>query len=324
MRGTFILSLDCEGKWGMADTIDPSYDFINQQSLVRVYADLLELLKSHDMLATFAFVGAFTLTEQERSAFADAFEDVQYRGANWLRKFREAQASGHLDGWFCPEAHDMAKAAGHEIGSHGFLHLPFDDAATPDARLFADVGAAVKAARHKGVKLETFVFPRNLVGRVSALTEHGFTGFRGTLRQSRLVSLAKELAVSAAAQPQGVVENGLTVIPPGHFFNWRVGLRKRVPKAATAQRWRSMLQSASRSGGVVHLWLHPHNIISGPETMDVLRDVLASAARMRDAGEIEIVTQAQYARRALKRLTARCGSASHPDWPPAAGPIFRQ
>src|SRR5215207_4853114 len=126
MPGTFIISLDCEGKWGMADRISELHDrVITREALVAAYEKICGLLTAREIPASFAFVMAFVLTEEERGEFAKALSDVTVDGANWMRHYRAAEMTGNLDGWFCPEALDIVrKDARHEIACHGFRHLP--------------------------------------------------------------------------------------------------------------------------------------------------------------------------------------------------------
>lgn len=295
MPGSFIVSLDCEGKWGMADKIGPEHGFITEASLTEAYARLLAAFGRHGVPATFAFVGAFVLDEAGRRRHRDLFRDIPYEGRNWLRNYRLAEAAGALDGWFCPAALDMALEGGHEIASHGFSHVPFDDPATPDADLAADIEAAVEVGRARGVPPRTFVYPRNRVGRTRLLAANGFGAYRTLLPgRGQILKLLREFNVLERSQPDGTVRDGLLEIPAGYFLNWRQGIRRRVPRAVTRARWSSVLGHAARTGGVAHLWLHPHNIISAPETLGVLDRILGRAARLRDAGDLLIETQADY------------------------------
>ena len=50
-------------------------------------------------------------------------------------------------------------------------------------------------------------------------------------------------------------------------------------------------------GGIVHYWLHPENVATAPSTLGVLRSIVGIAARSRDAGYCEVLTQADYCRR---------------------------
>lgn len=298
MPGTFIISLDCEGKWGMADKIGPEHDFITHRNLVDAYKTIVDAFALHGIKATFAFVGAFTLTEAECSRYLSLVVETYYRGIDWNTHFLAAKARGDMDGWFCPEALDMARSAGHEISSHGFTHVPFDDPQMSAATLDADLAAAVMVAKDKGYVIDTFVYPRNQVGHTDLLIKHGIGAYRSFLpTMNRFTSLMREVNVMGTSQAHGMRDGELVVIPAGYFLNWRQGLRKRIPKQVTVRRWQSILKHAACHDGVAHLWLHPHNIISGPETMDVLSDILAMVARMRDIGQIVVQTQAEYAQR---------------------------
>ena len=294
MAGRFVVSLDCEGKWGMADAISPKYDFITERKLERTYARLVAMFAAREIKATFAFVGAFTLPPEDRADFLGRMADPSYEGQPWTRHFRRAEKEGRIDGWFCPAAFDMVAEAGHEIASHGFSHVPFDDPSTLDTDLDNDVALAVAAAAKRSVDLRTFVYPRNRVGRPEILVRHGVLGYRGQLSNgSRLSSLLRELHVLDNAQTYSPgITGALNVIPAGYFLNWQVGLRKLVPMAVSRARWRSILQSAARSDGVAHLWFHPHNLLSGPETEQLLDGILSDVEELRETGDIEVVTMA--------------------------------
>lgn len=296
MAGTMIISLDCEGKWGMADHIGPEHHIITENNLNKAYIKLVNLLREYDIKATFAFVSAFILNENDRKNFEYFFQDVEYRGENWLRCYRDAQLSGNLDGWFCPQAFELAAANGHEIASHGFMHLPFDD---PNSNL-EDISRELEGVRAvseaKGVSPTTFIFPRNTVGHLSYLRNNGFIGYRTRLNVAgRLQSLAREMNILEKSQVVSKVTDGLVPIPAGHFLNWRHGLRRFIPKSVTVSRWKSILNDAASTDSVAHLWLHPHNLISAPSTADTLQAVLAYAAKLRNAGLINIQTQHEYA-----------------------------
>jgi len=301
MTATFILSLDCEGKWGMADHITPYHDHhLTADKLRGAYLALTALFARYEVPATFAFVMAFILSGAEQEVVDDLFPDHP-AGRAWLASFRSAQARGDLGGWTLPEALDIVRDDGrNEIASHGFSHLPLDED-TPRDLAEREFAACDRVARMRGLALDTLVFPRNQVGHVDLLAEHGVLGYRERLARGhdkirKAAALASELNVFERPQPDAVPSRDRAMaIPSGHFFNWRVGARRMVPRWTTAMRWRAMLEAAG-TGDVVHLWLHPHNIITGPETLPLLERVLRDVARLRDAGRLEIATQATYCR----------------------------
>lgn len=263
-------------------------------SLIRIYQDILQLFRQHDLKATFAFVAAFTMTKEERARFEDRFVDIDYRGRNWLRHYRADRARGDADSWFCPEAFEMAREHGHEIASHGFCHVPFDDTAMPREYLANEVASAVAVAQAKGLKLETFIYPRNLVAHQTVLRDFGFKGYRASLGGSRRSRFLREFNLFERAQQHGEEVDGMIRIPPGYFFNWRKGLRAGVPGTVMVARWKSVLNTAVERGEVAHLWFHPHNLLSGPKTIETLDEVITVASRLRDRGKLNVLTQAEY------------------------------
>lgn len=302
MTATFILSLDCEGKWGMADKITHYHDrHLTTAKLSEAYASLLALFERYEIPVTFAFVMAFLLSGEEQRDNDHLFPTCD-AGSRWLSRFRDAQAHGSLEGWTHPELLDRVREKErHEIACHGFSHLPLDHSIT-SATAGAEFDACKQVAAMRGVTLETLVYPRNQVGHVDLLKPNGFGGFRDRLsrpegKAGMLMALASELNIYERTQPARIPARGEPVrIPAGHFFNWRVGARKRVPMAITKLRRKNLL-ARSGDGDVVHLWLHPHNIITGPQTLASLEQILRKVADRRHQGKVETMTQSQYCRR---------------------------
>jgi peptidoglycan/xylan/chitin deacetylase (PgdA/CDA1 family) len=300
--GTFIVSLDCEGKWGMADHLQP---YIQQHftdaALAALYDDLVRLFASYDVPATFAYVMAFTLSPEERRAFPQLDGGAGRRPDPWMAHHWADLERGNQQGWFQPHALDAVKADGrHEIASHGFCHRPLGDGMISEAEAEAELDAAAAAAALKGVRLRTIIFPRNMVGHLGLLRRKGYIGYRELLRRpagrlGRLARLGEEFNMWPATQAVVSPSPGeLVRIPAGYFFNWRFGARRRVPAWVTVKRWTNLIDKAAATGSVAHLWLHPHNLITGPETRGTLEQVLRHAARLRDAGRIQIQTQERY------------------------------
>lgn len=207
-----------------------------------------------------------------------------------------------LDGWTHPELLDRVRnKERHEIACHTCSHLPLDQSIT-SAAAEAEFAACEQVAAMRGIALETFVYPRNQVGHIDLLKPNGFAGFRDRLTRPEgnagmLMALASELNIYERTQPARAPAPGEPVrIPAGYFFNWRVGVRKRVPRAVTRLRWKNLLER-SGDGDVIHLWLHPHNVITGPETLASLEQVLREVADRRHRGKVETLTQADYCRR---------------------------
>ena len=302
---TFIMSLDCEGKWGMADGLRPYHHRdLTDRNLARAYRRLVELLARNDIPATFAFVMAFTLPKAEAQAFAALDRDGNPQDP-WLKHYWASLDAGLDEGWHVPEAFEQVREDGrHEIASHSFCHRPLGDDSLDGAGATSELVNAAAAARLKQVELKTLVFPRNQVGNLGAVKDAGYLGFRSRLDRpggwrGKAMALLEEFDTRAAPQQPLPDRQGLIAIPPGRFFNWRFGLRRLAPPPVTVTRWKRQLDRCVRDGGIVHLWLHPHNLITGPGTAAVLGDVLAHVARLRDRGSLEVLTQRAYCERMM-------------------------
>ena len=72
--------------------------------------------------------------------------------------------------------------------------------------------------------------------------------------------------------------------------------RPRVPVEAWVRRPIARLRQAARCRSVFHLWFHPYNITAAPDrSIEALDRICARAARLRDAGRIDIVSMEQLA-----------------------------
>lgn len=301
----------------MADRLDPHvHRHLTDRALAAAYEDLVGLFARYDTPATFAFVMAFTLSASQRSGF----RQLNRHGGqtdDWMRHFWSALERGDTQGWFQPHALDVVQADGrHEVACHGFCHRPLSDESVSVAAAEAELDAAHAVARLKGVALHTFIFPRNVVGHLPVLRRMGYIGYRARRLQGdgtlgRVRSVAGELNLHPRPQLVDTPAPGhLVRIPSGYFLNWRSGVRRAVPRALTVKRWMNLIDRAAAQGEVAHLWLHPHNLVTGPGTRSTLESILAYAAMRRAQGELDILTQEGYCRRILARSA---GDSVFPD-----------
>lgn len=293
MSGKFILSLDCEGKWGVADKLTAFHHRTLSDERLRIcYRDLLALLSEYMVPATFAFVGTFTLTRSQFSHCSDALDSLSNQAPYYLAPALADLRVGSRQGWLADWAVDAVTSTkvNHEIGCHGVTHLPWSSAVTEDTAR-AEIALLERMPLIKDSK--TYIFPRNKIAHLHLLAEHGFVGYRAAKSVSRLSSLASEFNVFSKPEPM-LPKAHPTVIPAGYFVNWQSGLRKIVPASMTRFRAKRMLNKAAEENTIVHYWTHPENIASAPQTLDVLRSIIEEAARMREQGKIEIVTQYDY------------------------------
>jgi peptidoglycan/xylan/chitin deacetylase (PgdA/CDA1 family) len=292
----FILSLDCEGKWGVADHLTPRHQRdLTDQRLREAYEAILEILDEYRIEATFAFVGAFTQSPGDFARIRPAIDTLGRRAPGYIGPaLRDIDESGGA-GWHGHILVDAVKSArvDHELALHGVTHVPWTSVdvvfAEAEMQLFERLEGPVRGSR-------TFVFPRNLVAHADVLFRHGFEGFR-TARpsHSRALSFLSEFNLFESPErpprPGGIIH-----IPAGFFLNWRSGLRRLVPPAVTRTRAKRLLDAAAATGAIVHYWLHPENVASAPATLGLVRMLAREVARSREAGDCEVLTQLGYCR----------------------------
>lgn len=283
MAGRFILSFDCEGKWGVADHLQPTHDVqLSGARLGEAYRRIADLLAETDVPATFAFTELMLLDPDALAALPGA--EIAARLPYTKAAFAEIAAGRH-DGWSLPGVAALI-ADRHEIATHGVTHAPWGEIDADQARFELSLTARAPD--------QTFIFPRNQVAHLDVLAEAGFTGYRlGPPPRSRAASLLQELNLAGRSEPVPPAAMPQP-IPAGYFINWRSGPRRLVPPAVTRRRARHILAHAAKTGGVAHFWTHPENIASAPDTLINLRAVVEEAVRLRDAGRIEIVTQRDF------------------------------
>ena len=77
MSARFILSLDCEGKWGVADLLRKiDSRTLSEDSLRTAYGGIVALLDRLDIASTFAFVGLFGETPERFAGLRDAIDSL--------------------------------------------------------------------------------------------------------------------------------------------------------------------------------------------------------------------------------------------------------
>lgn len=320
MTARFILSLDCEGKWGMADRLTPRlHAALSDERLRTAYDDLVAMLDELDVPATFAFVGTFSAGPDRLRVLRAALEELAGPFPDYLGPALADLARPRAEGWSGEWALDAVAGAWtrHEIGLHGATHVPWDHPAMTVELARRELGVVFDAGLPIARAATTYVYPRNAVAHREVLDEFGIAGARGARRRrSRPASLLTEFDLTVGPDPDPPAAVPVE-IPAGYFVNWLAGARRVVPPAVSVRRVRAMLERAADSGGLVHLWTHPENIATAPSTLGLLRRMLAEVVRLRDAGRCEVLTQEQYCRgqapahvaRAADTRNARLGGA---------------
>lgn len=297
-RGTLILSIDCEGLWGMVDCLPGVQRLITDESLTWAYRELLELLDEEEFPATFAFVSLFACdTEFQRSEAERLAQLPTHR--EWLATPLQAIRTGNLSGWTRPEAlAEVSEHPHHEVASHSHTHLPLLEADDPMGAALLEQEGVAEWSRRSGLQIQTYVFPRNQVVPIW-LRPTSIIGYREQNgAETRVGRVLSELNIRETSQqippPKSNPQDQPLPIPGGHICSVRRGPRRLIPAAVTRARWRSICRDAVDNGGVAHLWLHPHNLITGTRQLELLRQLLRDTRKFRASGGLIALTQREY------------------------------
>lgn len=296
-RGSFIISLDCEGLWGMVD--NPSAignGVISQASLAHAYEHIVSTLGRNNLIATAAFVSSFACPVhilRDNLAHFEAMAEIE---PIWFSPIVERLKNGKLDGWCGSTFYETMKSAGFEMAWHGATHLPLSEA-TSKAAVNAELQLAAQLHDELGRNPTTVIFPRNKVGHLALLSRAGFRVYRdGPKRHvlGKASNLLDEFNIySPSEMTPPAYREGWFVCPPGHFLNWPKGSRGIIPAKVTVMRWKSMLRDAAERGGSVHMWFHPHNFVTAPKMLALFEEVTRFASELVRIGELSNPTMAE-------------------------------
>ena len=265
-------------------------------SLSQAYSVITRVLDARALKATCAFVSAFAAGAEALRENQPVLHELARHSPAWFAQALPALERGQIDGWFGDAIYGALRAAGHEMAWHGATHLCLADQTSADAvelelqlatTLFDAIGQTPKA----------IVFPRNLVGHLDRLQRAGFQTYRArqpTGLTTRLFGLANEWNIwDPRVQAKPIMQQGWNLSPAGFFLNWPSGVRSLVPVGVTVSRWKSLLRAAVEQGGYVHMWFHPHNLITAPAMQRAFEQIMNEVGLLVRAGDMVSLTMSE-------------------------------
>jgi peptidoglycan/xylan/chitin deacetylase (PgdA/CDA1 family) len=312
-RGAFVVSIDTELAWGEAHRRDGSQRGHRFDAERPVIDAILDLFTRYRIAATWAIVGHLFLDACGDDG-GDPHPDLVPPAYDWLD-----------EGWLAVDPRSTIEAAPHwygrdivdallacpvpqEVGSHSFSHVIVDDPACTPEVFGSELAAAGRVAADRGVELRSFVYPRNSIGQIERLAEHGYRSYRGGRPaapfagrrgwQRRALSLVDKLRpLPGSATLPARHGSGVWNVPQTYLFA-PATTGRRLPPALWARRPRARLRQAARDRSLFHLWFHPYNVTADPErALAALEVVCREAARLRDAGRLDVLTMGALADR---------------------------
>lgn len=298
--GTVVISLDAELAWGYHD-LDPLPDE-KFETARESWTWLIDVFEEFSIRATWAIVGHLFRSDCDGRHAETAAPD------GWFRRDPGGTADEHPL-WFGPDLVEsvLDSPVDHEIASHSHSHVEFGADRTTRDIAESDVETCVALAEEWGIELESFVFPRNNVGHLDVLAEHGFQNYRTTGqrwfsdRQFRRAGKALDygfgLSAPGVARPS-LDDHGLVRHEGSQYlFSFEDPIRHLVRPFTTepvVRRIERGLDRAVETDGVFHLWFHPNELRSAADRQRV-RKALAAIDERRD--HLDVATMAAVGRR---------------------------
>jgi hypothetical protein len=199
-----------------------------------------------------------------------------------------------------------------EIGCHSFSHVIFGDEGCSRETAASELAECVRLAVERGIALRSFAFPRNSVGHLDLLRQHGFRCYRGPepvwydrVGVPRALKRLGHLADVVAARRPPVVApvaepDGLWNIPGSMLYFPMHGQRRYIPLSVRVRRAEKGLERAVRERKIFHLWFHPTNLADETEKMFAgLRGIFARVDELRRAGTLAVASMGALAPRSV-------------------------
>jgi len=299
-RGVFTISIDFELIWGTLDLFGPER-FRKACEVERgvVIDRLLDLFVEFNVSATWCVLGHLLLercsTEDEKKHPDIVRPEHAWRRGDWF----DDDPSGGEDSAPIFYARSLVEkirdcSVPQEIGCHSFSHVIFGDSGCSRETAYSEIAACVRAGSELGIQMRSFAFPRNQVGHLDVLKEHGFVSYRGpephwcegkdwpavVQRLGRLWDVVTAATPPVVRPERG--ECGVWNVPGSMIYFPMHGLRRYIPVSRRVKRAIRGLDAAAEQKGIFHLWFHPTNLADQTEAMfSGLRSILDHARHLR-------------------------------------------
>ncbi|MFH1751756.1 MAG: polysaccharide deacetylase family protein, partial [archaeon] len=213
---------------------------------------IVELSRKYGIPTTFAIVGHLFL--DSCNGHDNLIKPkISYYSKEWLSADPKTNLKEN-NAWYASDLVDLIKEHGLEIASHSFSHPPFNECSKEIAE--QEITESIKVAKKAGVKLKSFVFPRNIVCYLDLLEKHGFTHFASDpFPKGFLIDYnPKQFSFN---KPKKLLDFNLIVVPrTQHLYRekWTDNLKTNF-----------VLRMVKLNNGFYHLWSHEYNLSSEKE-----------------------------------------------------------
>jgi hypothetical protein len=298
----FVISLDFELYWGVADSRRISEYRRNLEGVWEAVPRMLRLFKQYGVRVTWATVGMLMCRD------IDQWDEIR---PSELPGYRRRSCSQYLLGQLArdnpklffarPLVERIISTDGQELASHSYSHFYCKEEGASSSQFFADLLCAQTIASEFGLRFRSFVFPRNQAhvdrSYLDALRQAGISVYRSNPnhwlyrdghrarhgpvgRTMRFID--SWLPLSGANAGSATCSDGLVRVPASLFVRPASTLLVAAERLRV-ERLKEGMSSAARAGKICHLWWHPHNFgVNMEQNLNVLEELLKHFVALRD------------------------------------------
>jgi peptidoglycan/xylan/chitin deacetylase (PgdA/CDA1 family) len=297
---SFVISLDLELYWGVAHSRTVADYRDNIEGEWNAIPRMLALFRQYNIRATWATVGMAMCREYSqwreiRPSVFPGYVHPQYSTYlldEIVRKYPRLFFAR-------PLVEQILVTPGQELATHTYSHFYCgEEGATPE-QFDADLTCASAIASDLGAQCRSLVFPRNQIplAFLDVLTRNGIQVYRGNQNHwlyrtgdvlpsglaGRAVRFADNwLPLSGDSTASAETIDGLVNVPASLFLRpW--SRRLAGLEFLRIARVKQAMTTAARTGGICHIWWHPHNFGVNTEiNLAVLEMLLQHYRSLRD------------------------------------------
>lgn len=272
----FIISLDFELFWGVSDRQTVADYGRNVLGEWEAIPRMLALFCRHGVRATWATVGMIMCRNYNHWCDVRPVVLPEYGRGNISPYAMHRLVREHPKLFFGRALLEQILATkGQELATHTYSHFYCNETGATPEQFAADLACARSIAADMGVVFRSLVMPRNQIADefLLMLPAAGIQVYRGNADHwlyrngdavaggiaGRMVRYADAyVGLSGQHIEQAKWHAGLVNLPASLFLYPQVH-RQRALADMRLQRLKRMMTAAAQTGGLFHLWWHPHN-----------------------------------------------------------------
>ncbi len=283
-QASFCISIDCELAWGVRDQI--SYKFIEKTLELdeNICFNLLTIFNDFDINATWAIVAGML---DKNNPMIKNYDSKVWYNPKIIEKIQKSKKY-------------------QEIASHSYAHPNFLNYS--ENEIEEDFQKAEYFFNNNGIKIKTFIFPRNKIRYLNLLNKYGIKIFRGLdksfykkiyLYNPFLGKFAniidKSFPLSSNTVSPIISSHNLTELQSSLLFISRNGYKKIITEYSIFSKAKKAIDNAIKNKECFHLWFHPSNFYYNTENQFLLlMKILKYVNLNRKRGFITVNTVDKY------------------------------